>query len=330
VGGGANGGNNLESERGGNKKGNKFDPHLIENVIRYALTLQTDHPLDLSLQTKSGHHMLHLAVIMGFQNIVEILIIDLHDNNGWTALHFAAFFGREEMVKKLLEHGDSPFADNDKGNFPVDLAQNSVIKSLLMEKQNSEAQSCTNDDHVILIEETPEFDTSLQGKKLDQLPRLLWALFCGALVKFWWNYRVFLYIGLLAASGVWTLLDYVPTILGTAPSPPVVVYPKGVRPLQSVCNPPTIACGNPDQLPSGKPIVVPVDPTVVERSFKLAPLPSLESYLLNFGQFATFIIALLLIVYHFKKQLGPLRFWSIVGLIFVAFLVGCLFVFNVV
>jgi len=139
-----------------------------------------------------------------------------------------------------------------------------------------------------------------------------------------------MYIGLLAASGAWTLLDYVPTILGTAPHPPVVVYPKGVSRFQSLCNPPTSACGNPDEIPIGKPITIPGDPAVVARSFQLAPLPSLESYLLNFGQFATFFISLLLIVFHFKKQLGPLRFWPIVVLIFVAFLVGSLFIFDIV
>jgi len=138
---------------------------------------------------------------------------------------------------------------------------------------------------------------------------------------------VFLYIGLLAASGAWTLLDYVPTILGT--DPPVVVYPKGVSQVQSVCNPPTSACGNPDQIPLDQPNTIPGD-SVVARSFKLGPLPSLEDYLLNFGQFATFILALFLIVYHFKKPLGSFRFWALMSLIFVAFLVGCLFVFDIV
>jgi len=158
---------------------------------------------------------------------------------------------------------------------------------------------------------------------------ILFGIFWSALVKFWWSYRVFLYIGILAATGAWTLLDYVPSILGNVPEAPVVVYPKGVQILNSICNPPMRLCGNPDEVLID-PQIPGDDPSVVPRSYTLSPVQSLESYLLNFGQFALFIVSLLLILFHYKKQVGLFRYWVLVVLIFIAFLVGSLFIFDVV
>uniref|UniRef100_A0A6B2KX84 IPT/TIG domain-containing protein n=1 Tax=Arcella intermedia TaxID=1963864 RepID=A0A6B2KX84_9EUKA len=346
------------------KKCDMMDPSLITNTIKYLLTLETEFPLDLSLQTSSGHQLLHLAVIMDLQPVIDILLenhnflsVDLPDSNGWTALHFAAYYNRRKSIKKLIKHGASVFADTLDGKLPHELTRDIKTKTLLivneietdseviekeevkvkkhkgveerqemlLEMDEEELYSKSGKSVNISMEEQQE-NLNDSGGKLHNMASYALTFLWSLLVKFWWNYRVFIYIGLLAAAGAWTLLDYVPSFFGMAPSP-VVVYPQGASRLYSPCNPPRPTCGDSYVSPE---IPTTHNPDVVARSFKLSALPSLETYLLNFGQFSTFILSLMLITYHFKKRLRPFRFWIVMSLIFIAFLVGCLFLFDIV
>lgn len=52
--------------------------------------------------------------------------------NGWTALHWAAKRGHDNIVLMLLKHGANPKIENNKGELPIDLASREDIKRLLL------------------------------------------------------------------------------------------------------------------------------------------------------------------------------------------------------
>ncbi|XP_051132576.1 calmodulin-binding transcription activator 2 isoform X2 [Andrographis paniculata] len=80
-----------------------------------------------------GQGVLHLAAALGFSWAIQPMItagvsIDFRDANGWTALHWAAFCGREDTVAALVALGAAsgpltdPTADCPQGSTPYDLA----------------------------------------------------------------------------------------------------------------------------------------------------------------------------------------------------------------
>jgi len=250
---------------------------------------------------------------------VDEELVNVADNNGNSALHLAAFYGREEICLKLIENGAQLYLNNEDGDIPFNLAQDIKLKQILMVKRSGDyiVSFLPNDTQFLSEQFNAEKDAR---KKLEYF----WAIIISMVTHFWKEYRAFLYIGLLIATGSWTLIDYIPTILGTAPPPPTVNYPKGVERLITLCNPPSMLCGK-----SSVP-VFPIPPDiVVPRSLQVPAVTSIESYLLNFGQFSIFIGALFLIVYHFKEKLDNVKFWSIVFAIFGVLLVGSLFIFDV-
>ena len=60
---------------------------------------------------------------------------DVNMNNyGMTALHIAAYFRRETMIKMLLANGASPFVVNDAGHTPADFVSDSARLKNLFER----------------------------------------------------------------------------------------------------------------------------------------------------------------------------------------------------
>ena len=61
---------------------------------------------------------------------------DIHKpgDRGQTALHIAAYFQRETMIKTLLSLGASPFVVNDAGHTPADFVQHSTRLKNLFER----------------------------------------------------------------------------------------------------------------------------------------------------------------------------------------------------
>lgn len=55
-------------------------------------------------------------------------------NYGQTALHIAAYFQRETMIKTLLSLGASPFVVNDAGHTPADFVSDSARLKNLFER----------------------------------------------------------------------------------------------------------------------------------------------------------------------------------------------------
>lgn len=71
-----------------------------------------------------GRSPLLNAVIVGDLSKIGNLLaagatVDLQDDNGWTALHFAAQERREDIVRALLERGANPNLLNAHGNGPL-------------------------------------------------------------------------------------------------------------------------------------------------------------------------------------------------------------------
>ncbi|KAL7157163.1 hypothetical protein ABFS83_02G059400 [Erythranthe nasuta] len=90
---------------------------------------------------KGGQGVLHLAAALGFNWALQPIIvsgisIDFRDVNGWTALHWAAHYGREDTVAALVSLGASPGALTDPsaeyplGRTPADLASSSGHKGI--------------------------------------------------------------------------------------------------------------------------------------------------------------------------------------------------------
>nr|CAG8438793.1 5539_t:CDS:10 [Entrophospora candida] len=100
----------------------------VEDALDIATRIiQTDYNDSISLQNRQQHTMLHFAATLGYQKLCSVLIereigLDVQDEYGFTALHYAAWTGRKEIVRSLLSAG----ADDDILNFnyqsSIDLA----------------------------------------------------------------------------------------------------------------------------------------------------------------------------------------------------------------
>ncbi|KAB1210236.1 Calmodulin-binding transcription activator 3 [Morella rubra] len=86
-----------------------------------------------SILDKGGQGVLHFAAALGYDwalqpTIVAGVSVNFRDVNGWTALHWAAFCGRERTVASLVSLGAAPGALTDpcisypSGRTPADLA----------------------------------------------------------------------------------------------------------------------------------------------------------------------------------------------------------------
>ncbi|XP_075494269.1 calmodulin-binding transcription activator 2-like isoform X1 [Primulina tabacum] len=95
----------------------------------------------LTFVDEMGQGLLHLAAALGFNwalrpIIVSGVSIDFRDVNGWTALHWASFCGREDTVVALVSLGASPGALTDPsseyplGRPPAELAAASGHKGI--------------------------------------------------------------------------------------------------------------------------------------------------------------------------------------------------------
>ncbi|XP_043721611.1 calmodulin-binding transcription activator 5-like isoform X2 [Telopea speciosissima] len=83
---------------------NKFLEWLLERVVEGCKTPARDH---------QGQGVIHLCAILGYTWAVKPysysgLSLDFRDASGWTALHWAAYYGRKEMVAILLSAGAKP------------------------------------------------------------------------------------------------------------------------------------------------------------------------------------------------------------------------------
>jgi cytohesin len=75
----------------------------------------------------------HLGAVKVFVQHMEGQGLDDGDNHGWTALHYASFMGREEVVRFLLLAGADPTVTNNRGRTPRALAEENDFIEIIRE-----------------------------------------------------------------------------------------------------------------------------------------------------------------------------------------------------
>uniref|UniRef100_A0ACD5XM19 Uncharacterized protein n=1 Tax=Avena sativa TaxID=4498 RepID=A0ACD5XM19_AVESA len=111
---------------------------FLENCIKEKLHMWLlhkagDRSKGRSVLDEEGQGVLHLAAALGYDwairpTITDGININFRDVHGWTALHWAAFCGRERTVVALIALGAAPGAVTDprpdfpSGSTPADLA----------------------------------------------------------------------------------------------------------------------------------------------------------------------------------------------------------------
>ncbi|KAE9594913.1 putative transcription factor CG1-CAMTA family [Lupinus albus] len=83
---------------------NRLKEWLLERIVLDCNTTEYD---------AQGQGVIHLCAILGYTWAVSLfswsgLTLDFRDKYGWTALHWAAYYGREKMVATLLSSGAKP------------------------------------------------------------------------------------------------------------------------------------------------------------------------------------------------------------------------------
>ncbi|XP_015062177.1 calmodulin-binding transcription activator 2 isoform X1 [Solanum pennellii] len=110
-----------------------FERKLKQNFYAWLVHQVTDDGRGRTLLDGEGQGVLHLVAALGYDwafkpILASGLSVDFRDMNGWTALHWAAFYGREKTVVSLVSLGASPGALTDPsaefplGRTPADLA----------------------------------------------------------------------------------------------------------------------------------------------------------------------------------------------------------------
>ncbi|KAI3448258.1 hypothetical protein Pfo_004923 [Paulownia fortunei] len=118
-----------------------LEKQLKEKFYSWLLHRVTEDGKGPTIIDEGGQSVLHLAAALGFNWALQPIIvsgvsIDFRDVNGWTALHWAAFYGREDTVAALVSLGAAPGALTDPsaeyplGRTPADLASSSGHKGI--------------------------------------------------------------------------------------------------------------------------------------------------------------------------------------------------------
>ncbi|KAL9300280.1 Calmodulin-binding transcription activator 3 [Arabidopsis thaliana] len=116
-----------------NMKNNLLQEFLKESLHSWLLQKIAEGGKGPSVLDEGGQGVLHFAASLGYNWALEPTIIagvsvDFRDVNGWTALHWAAFFGRERIIGSLIALGAAPGTLTDpnpdfpSGSTPSDLA----------------------------------------------------------------------------------------------------------------------------------------------------------------------------------------------------------------
>ncbi|KAK8493591.1 hypothetical protein V6N13_135961 [Hibiscus sabdariffa] len=111
---------------------NRLKDWLLERIIEGCKTTEFD---------TEGLGVLHLCAVLGYTWAIYLfswsgLSLDFRDKHGWTALHWAAYHGREKMVAVLLSAGakpnlvTDPTTQNPNGCTAADLASSKGYEGL--------------------------------------------------------------------------------------------------------------------------------------------------------------------------------------------------------
>ncbi|KAF5178182.1 Calmodulin-binding transcription activator [Thalictrum thalictroides] len=123
------------------EKEQRLQETLKENLNSWLLQKVTEEGKGPNVLDKEGQGVIHLASALGYDWAIAPTVaagvnINFRDVNGWTALHWAAFCGRERTVGLLVSLNAAPGALTDptpkfpSGRTPADLASNNGHKGI--------------------------------------------------------------------------------------------------------------------------------------------------------------------------------------------------------
>eukprot|EP01125_Pyxidicula_operculata_P016460 TRINITY_DN566_c1_g1_i2.p1 TRINITY_DN566_c1_g1~~TRINITY_DN566_c1_g1_i2.p1 ORF type:complete len:978 (-),score=298.74 TRINITY_DN566_c1_g1_i2:128-3061(-) len=295
---------------------------------------------DLNVQDNCGWTALHFASFHGNKKLVKKLLKRgasplINNENGDTPFDLT----QSQSIKNLLKSYEIGSNEDDDVDVVVigttihssKSSSNLDATGVILEDDEEIEMKGEEEESEVIFLDTPAKDVtapmddvinigsfSISGKMANRL-LMFHQFILHLLFTFWSQYRIYLYLGLLAATGVWTLIEYIPAVSGSTPAPaPVEIYQSKYS---TLCNPPSLKCGSPVTSEDAYPVLT-------TRSF-LKSAPSLESLLLSFGQFFLFLTTLCLIVYHFRPRLRLWEFWALIIIIIAILVIGALFVFDV-
>ncbi|XP_067934302.1 ankyrin repeat domain-containing protein 27-like isoform X2 [Watersipora subatra] len=129
-----------------------------------AVMMLIDHGANVNASDNDGNRPLNLAALNGHEDCVKALLyqlppelIDINatNDNGDTALHHAAKWSYESIIRLLLEQGAWPEARNKRNATPMMLVSNGNIAQLLT-KAIEKAQENANDGFIeVVVPRTP-------------------------------------------------------------------------------------------------------------------------------------------------------------------------------
>ncbi|MFC1566796.1 protein kinase [bacterium] len=93
----------------------------------------------VNMQDGNGYTALHYAASLGKNEIVQMLLdngadVNIQDSNGYTALHYAASLGKNKIVQILLANGADVTLVNESDKSADDLANSEEIKKMIIKK----------------------------------------------------------------------------------------------------------------------------------------------------------------------------------------------------
>ncbi|KAI8976948.1 hypothetical protein BDB01DRAFT_727193 [Pilobolus umbonatus] len=164
------GGNGQESKQlsNNNNNGNTNQLSLEQHIIQVLNIMSTFHDVestDVSIKNPQGHTMLHLAAMLGFDELMERLIrlgcqVNRTDRNGYTALHYAVSYRHEKVIQVLLNgHADLDIVNRwNQKPFDTDLWETSTESSIedAIQYLNEEENTSHSADEILdaeLVEE---------------------------------------------------------------------------------------------------------------------------------------------------------------------------------
>ncbi|EIN11915.1 hypothetical protein PUNSTDRAFT_142125 [Punctularia strigosozonata HHB-11173 SS5] len=128
----------------------------------------------MSHASATGHTLLHLASMRGFSRLTEFLVkhdldLDARDNNGFTALHYAALVGCAPCAQILLRVGADHEVVNAKGMIAAQLGPEGFFDEILVEVDGELQWARAEDDD----EEADWGDGEEDEEDIDPSPAML-------------------------------------------------------------------------------------------------------------------------------------------------------------
>lgn len=92
-------------------------------------TINHEEPYGWVIDYSNGRYSLPNGGERDDPNLGNLDFVNIRDNNGWTPLHYAEFYGQPEAAHLLIENGADTEAKNNNGDTPTDLRNMRTYRS---------------------------------------------------------------------------------------------------------------------------------------------------------------------------------------------------------